>query len=86
MRRFHEIKSFFTQNDALVYREGLTQVHSAAKSQKAVSAYFTSKQILPFRFVEQHYTDGVPSRQTFNAAFMLNHCLRRWPSKNPTLN
>ena len=29
--------------------------HSTVQSQKAVSAYFTSKQILPFGFAEQHW-------------------------------
>ena len=29
-------------------------MYAAVQSQKAVSAYFTSKQILPFGFAEQH--------------------------------
>ena len=34
---------------------GLTlPIHSAVQSQKAVSAYFASKQILTFRYAEQH--------------------------------
>ena len=37
----------------LLYKCG-HRVHTAAQSQKAVSAYFTSKQILPFDFAEQH--------------------------------
>ena len=32
----------------------LSQTYSAVQSQKAVSAYFTSKQILPFGFAEQY--------------------------------
>ena len=32
---------------------GYVQIYSTAQSQRAVSAYFTSKQILPFAFAEQ---------------------------------
>ena len=32
----------------------MTMGHCAVQRQKAVSAYFTSKQILPFAFVRQH--------------------------------
>ena len=54
--------SHFTSLSSLLYstRSAAAAVicfqdsYSAVQSQKAVSAYFTSKQILPFGFAEQH--------------------------------
>ena len=67
--------------------------HSALQSQQGVSAYFTSKQILPFGFAEQlSYNDawrgcGLEEKQypanttsSNNAVLMLAQRLRRWPN------
>ena len=35
-------------------------MYTAVQSQKAVSAYFTSKQILPFGFAERYYVRENP--------------------------
>ena len=39
--------------DAPLVQNGGTVLHTAVQSQKAVPAYFTSKQILPFGFAGQ---------------------------------
>ena len=59
---------------------------SAVQSQKAVSAYFTSEQILPFGLAEQ-MSDTDPHLQPSQ----LVHCLDPWPGRcsandGPTLN
>ena len=43
-----------TMSSRTVMMLWLLLLHSAVQSQKAVSAYFTSKQILPFGFAGQH--------------------------------
>ena len=62
------------------------------QSQKAVSAHFTSKQILPFGFAEQyispHHTytrKHHPANTKTDVRLILVHSLRRWHNNNLTL-
>ena len=73
-------------------------IYYAVQSQKAVSAYFTSKQILPFDFSEQYWFKHqmiwrqlhikvypANMRRRPNVSLQLAHRLRRWPNRKTTL-
>ena len=56
---------------AIWYKSPAKYMYTAVQSQKAVSAYFTSEQILPFAFVEE-YKDSVD--------LVLGERVRHWPN------
>ena len=53
---FYDVITYATKQRQTVV--GLCELATALQNQKAISAYFTSKQILTFGFAEPYYTSS----------------------------
>ena len=82
--------SFALRSTTLTMRTAFGLTHSAVQSQKAVSAYFTSEQILSLGLQRApHYCSDLGMRENtplgHRCIKQQPHHPRRWPNVNPVL-